>query len=358
MKKYLKYLIVFLLFFSVFITNTDAKSYGKGLFQFDEKIIIDKELNGTSFIAGNEVEINEKINGIGFVASSTKLNINSKQDYIFGISTEINLKSDISKDLFLAAETINIDKNSTIKRDAYFFGDKVNIEGTIGRNIYIYGTTVDINGKIEGNITINAMDINIAEDANISGTLKYNEGANIEGLTDNINIKTYKEVTEITFKEYIYNFVSSYIQITLVAIVIVFICENLLKNSLKQTKDINSNKIINLCGRGFLILVGVPIIVIMLLFTGVFASVGIIGGIIYGILVYISTIFTAYLLANILDKKYFKKKMNSYLQVIIGLFIISIVSIIPIIGGFVSFVSILLGLGITGNMIIEMKAND
>ena len=95
----------------------------------------------------------------------------------------------------------------------------------------------------------------------------------------------------------------------------------------------------------------------MLMFSSLFVSVGVIGGIVYGILVYIANIFSAYSLTKILDEKLFKKNMNSYLLMIIGLFIIYVLSAIPYIGGFISFISLIFGLGIVGNMIIELKNN-
>ena len=64
----------------------------------------------------------------------------------------------------------------------------------------------------------------------------------------------------------------------------------MIKKSLKQTEKANVSKIATLCGKGFLILIGVPIIAIMLLFSGVFVSVGTIAIILYGIFIYISEI--------------------------------------------------------------------
>lgn len=354
MKKYIKYLLTLIICLTVSITTINAKSYIKDLFQTGENISIDNELDGTAFIAGNTVELNQKINGIGFVAGND-LDINSNQEYIFGAGATININSDIEKDLFLAGETINIKENSNLKRDAYIFTDSIDIEGNVERNVYIYATTVNLKGNFNGNVVISAMEINVDENAKISGTLKYNEEATINKLNDTIKTKTYKvEADNITFKEYITEFISSYIHIVVLGIVLIFICESLFKKSLKQIENGGKN-IASLCGKGFLILVGVPIIAMMLLFSGAFVSVGIVGAIIYGILVYCSHIFTAYFIANLLDKKYFKKNMNSYLLIIIGLFIIYIIGIIPIIGGVISFISIILGLGIVGNMIIELK---
>lgn len=354
MKKYIKYLLTLIICLSISITTINAKSYIKDLFQAGENISIDNELDGTAFIAGETIEINNKINGITFVAGS-ELDINSKQEYIFGAGATINIKSDVEKDLFLAGETINIKENSNVLRDAYLVANSVNIEGNIERNIYISANTVDLKGNFNGNVIVSATQINIDDNVKISGTLKYNENATINKINDKIQTKTYKaETDEITFTDYITNFISTYIHITLLGIVLVFVCEGLFKNSLKQTEK-GAKDVVSLCGKGFLILIGVPIIALMLLFSGAFISIGVVGATIYAILIYCSHIFTAYFIANLLDKKYFKKNMNSYLLIIIGLFIIYVVKLIPVIGGLVSFISLLLGLGILGNMIIELK---
>ena len=352
MKKILKLTAIFILCLTVTISKINAKSYITDLFQSGEIVIIVKELDGTAFILGENVKLNKKINGIGFIAGN-KIDINSNQEYLFGLSTDINIKNDIEKDLFLFSSTVNI--NSNIKRDAYIAGEDINLNGNVTRNIYIYGTDVNLNGTFNGNVTINSINITIDKDTKISGTLKYNKDANIKGLKDNIKVKTYEQTETLSFKDYIINFINSYIHITLLGIVLVYILEKTFKKSLNQTKELSAKNILTLCGKGFLILVGVPIIVMILIFSGLFVSVGVVGGLIYGLLVYISNIFTAYSIAHYLDQFYLKKNMNSYLLVIIGLFIIYVISIIPVLGSLLSFLFMLLGLGITGNMIIELK---
>lgn len=355
MKKYLKYVIALLISFTLSTNYVEAKSYIKDLFQAGDNIAIEEKLDGTSFIAGNNIEINNQINGMGFIAGN-EININYDQEYAIIAGATININKNIEKDSFIAGETVNINEGTILNRDAYIATNTLNIKGTIKRNVYIYATSVNIKGTIDGNVVISAAEINIDENATISGTLKYNEDATIEGLKEDIKTKTYKvETDNMTFKEYITNFISSYIHITILSIVLVFICENLFKKSLNQTNELNTKKLLTLCGKGFLILIGVPIIAMMLLFSGVFVSVGVIGAIVYGILIYISNIFTAYFIAKMLDEKYFKKNMNSYLLMIIGLFIIYVLGLLPFVGGLITFISMLLGLGIAGNMIIELK---
>ena len=353
MKKITNYILVFLLCL-VFATNgVKAKSYIKELFQIDDNLEVTEELNGTAFLAGTKVNVEGDIKGIGVIGGET-VNIYGNQEYLVSLATTLNINGNVLNDAFLLGQDTTIKGN--INRDMYIFSSTLNIEGTINRNSYIYATTVDIKGTINGNITINALEINIDDDAIINGTLKYNDDAIVNGLTDNIATKTYEiNTTSYSIGEYITAFVEKYIRITLTAIVLIFVLEKVFKKSLEQTKDLNAKNIAILCGKGFLILIGVPIIVMMLIFSGVLLSVGVISGLIYGILVYVSNIFTAYFIATLLDKKYFKKKMNSYFLMIIGLLIIQILSIIPIIGSLISFISLVFGLGIIGNMLIEIK---
>lgn len=352
MKKYFKCFIFALVMIMLSITTVNAKNLKNDLFQAGDKVSIEDKLDGTAFIAGNEIKVNNTIDGIGFVAGN-KLTFNANQEYLVGAGNEIIVNKDVEKDLFLAANDIKI--NGNVLRDTYLVSNTITINGNLNRDNYIYANEVTLKGTFNGNLTIYAANINI-EGAKILGTLKYNKDAIVDGINDTIKTKTYSvNPNKITFKEYIYNIVSKYVHITILAIVLIFICEKLFKKSLKQTDDLTVKKTAILCGKGFLILIGTPMIALMLFMTGIFSSVGVIGGIIYGILVYIANIFTAYTVAHKLDKKYFKKNMNSYILMMVGLFIIYVLSYIPYIGGIVSLLSLLFGLGISGNMIIEMK---
>ena len=353
MKKTLKYLLLVLICLTFSLNGVKAKSYLSGLFQADEKVKVDKKIDGTAFIAGNEVTINETIDGIGFIAGNT-VKINSIEDYLFVAGNEIVLTKDVNKDLFLAGSNVEL-KNVNLKRDAYIASDTVDLNGTVGRNLYLYGTKVELTGTYNGNVTVYASEIVLKDNASIKGTLKYNDTAKVTGLSKSTKTKTYKTTTTVSYKDYLLGFVSSYIHLLILGVVLVFAFESRFKKIKNKTKDIKSREAILTCGKGFLILIGVPIIAMMLLFSGLFVSVGVIGGLIYGILVYISSIITSYVVAYKLDEKYFKKNMNTYLLVMIGLLIIKVLSIVPIIGGLVSLVSLLFGLGIAGNMIIELK---
>lgn len=350
MKKYIKILLVFILCLTFSITKVGAKGYIKELFQAEENLKIEEELDGTAFLAGTKVNVKKTINGIGFILGET-ITIQDKQEYIISASTKINMEAEVENDIFLFTEDGNI--TGKVNRDVYMYATTASLDGEFGRNIYVAGTTVELNGTFNGNVTVNAMEIKIGDDAKITGTLKYNETATITGLNDNIKTKTYKETSnETTLADYLYNMAVSYINLLLISFILIYMFGIIFTKSIEQVKN---NNIFNLCIKGFVILIGIPIVAITLLMTGVLTSIGVVVGIIYGILVYIANIFTSYYLATELDKRFFKKNMNPYILIIIGLLIMKVLSIIPFIGEFISIISVLLGLGIIGNMIIEVK---
>jgi len=355
MKKHIKLLIITIICLTISTTAVFAKSYIKELFQVKENLKIEKELDGTAFLAGTKVNIEKTINGIGFIAGET-VTIKDKQDYLFIASSKTNMEANVENDLFIFSENANI--TGKVKRDSYIYATISKLDGTFDRNIYIGGNDVELKGTYNGNVTINATKIEIDDETEIKGTLKYNKNATITGLTKQIKTKTYTvENNKTTITDYIYSVLNSYINLTLLALLLVLLAEKLFKKSLEQTNKKGINNIMGLCIKGFVILIGIPIIAFMALTTGMLTSVGIIAAIIYGILIYISSIFTAYYIATELDKRYLKKNMNSYTLMILGLLILKVLTLIPIIGAFVSLFSLLLGLGISGNMIIELKTS-
>ncbi len=354
MKKIAKICLIFAVCLTVSVLSVNAKSYIKSLFRAGDNVTIKEELDGTAFIAGNNVNINKSINGIAFVAANN-LKIKDNQEYVIAAGGNVELSGKVEKDLFLAGQNIE-SKDFSVGRDSYIFGDIVKLDGDFNRNIYISAGEVVLNGTYNGNITISATNIKVVDGVKINGTLKYNEDATINKLDKDIKTKTYVNATpKVSFIDYLKSVLLSYLKLLIIALVLALFFENIYKASLKQTKDKSFNGILGLCGKGLLILIGVPILALSLMVTGVFSSIGIIALLIYGIFVYISSIFSGYYLATMLDKKYFHKNLNNYWLLIIGILLIYILRMLPFVGGLVLIVSATLSLGILGNMVLELK---
>ena len=354
MKRYLKFFVLLALSFTLCINCVKAKTSINDLFQAGNSVSVDKKINGTTFLAGKDIKVNEKVDGIIFAAGES-LKINSEEEYLFGAGNTIVLTNDVNKDLFLAAKEIDL-KEINIKRDAYLVASEIDVDANVDRNLFVGGSVVTIKGIFNGNVYVSADKIVLDDNVKINGTLKYNEDATVTGLKDGILVKTYKDIdTKKNIKNIIIDIISSYIRIVLFAITLILMFGKYFDKLQKKCKTLTMNETVTICGKGFFILIGVPIISLILILTGLFTSVGVVSALVYGIFVYLSTILSAYLLMDKLNKKYFKKDMNNYYLTISGLLIIYILKPIPIIGGLVTFISIMFGLGILGNEVIELR---
>ena len=78
---------------------------------------------------------------------------------------------------------------------------------------------------------------------------------------------------------------------------------------------------------------------------------GIILMLLYGIAIYLTTIFTAYLIGYNFWQKVFKKDINILFLGLIGLFILLILGLIPGVRTLVSIITTLVGLGIIASIL-------
>ena len=213
------------------------------------------------------------------------------------------------------------------------------------RDAKIYAMNVTINGNINGNVDIKSSDIKI--NGNIDGVLSYNEDAVIEnkGNVNEFNI-TEKMYKEITFQEKVWQFITNYGSLLLIFLFFAFITPKLFKRIEHKNEKLTILNFFSLFGFGTLSVILIPIIFILLLTLVFGTSLAILLLIFYIVCIWLSSLFTSYLIGYLVWKNIIKKDNNVYLIGLIGISIISVLSIIPFIGNLISVISIFVGMGI------------
>ena len=345
MKKIFKIIIVFLLIVGI---NVNAK--GTNHFFADDNLKVNEDINATAFSAGNNVDISSNVNGLNFVAGNN-LTLSSSQDYLFAAGNNIQLNEVTTKDAFIAGSLIKIN-NSNI-RDLYVAGETILINSNIEGNIYAGGEKVTINGTIEGNVNIAAEEIVIENETVIKGTLEYPEESRISrSKSANIGkIKTYKgEKVEVDYNPMtnVLEKVISFISLLVTGLILLTINKKLFKKIEKEDKSA-INMLKNTC-LGFALLILIPLVSIVMLCTVLLIPLSIITLLIYGILIYLSMIASSYYIGNWIFKDKIK---NNYLLLTVSLLIVYLFTKVPVIGGFISFISVCLGISIYINQFIH-----
>lgn len=350
MKKFIKVLLVIMLFVAmpVFALSND-------LFRSDDSISVNEELNGTSFIAGNSVDVDSKVNGILFAAGN-QVETAGESEYAFIAGNYVKLDSEQFIDGFVAGSIVDV-KDVTVTRDMYIAGTNVTYAGNTGRNLVIAGQNATIKGVVKGNLTVYAQTINIEEDAEIYGTLKYSSDSKVNisksakvGYTEiedaknsnnSINYKT-------TIKSKITSAILSLVNILVIGLIMMLIMPKVFEKIAKQDeKNILSN-----LGFGALALILAPIAALILITTIIGLSTGFVLLGIYLICLYISTVFASYYLSNLVFNKKIK---NKYLIYLVGASIITILKLVPFISILTSICVLCIGLGIVVNLVFKRK---
>ena len=147
--------------------------------------------------------------------------------------------------------------------------------------------------------------------------------------------------TEVTIRDAIISAVTSFLSLLLVAFILLGTNKKLFKQISKEEKSVNCFLKNSLIGLGLLLLI--PLLAIIALFTVIGIPISIIALLLYGIFIYISLIPTAYYLGGWILKD---KISNEYAMLGISLFVIFVIKYIPIIGGLANFIFLIFGFAI------------
>ena len=340
MKKSLKLFVLILLSVTLIPVKAEVNN-----FYANDELKINQSINKSTFAAGNNVEISSAIVGSTFVAGNN-IFLSSFQDYIFAAGNNINLENTTTRDAFLAGNTINI--QSSAIRDLYAIGKDIRIDSDISGDVYAASESITINSKVSGNVKLASDNITIGSDAVISGELEYPEDANIneiEGASiaskKPYHIDNEQEKSKGSFRSAFTAKVYSYISIVIMALICLALIPRFFEKLDEKELSFKEASITTL--KGLLILLACPIAAIILMVTIVGFPLGLISLLLYGIMIYLSTITTAYYLGRIGLKDKIK---NKYSYIAICILIVFVLRLIPVLGGIVNIISICLGLGL------------
>ena len=314
----------------------------------EDNLYLDENVLGSTFLAGNNIETKGKVEGIGFLAGNN-IKINNNIDYLITAGNNIDINADVKNDVFVAGNIITISNDAIMGRDVIVAASEVNISGKIQRNAKIYAATVNLKGAtISGSVEIYADNINIDEDTTIVNELKYNENSktNIESTTIG-NTETYEvEEYKVTFADTLLSNAISSASLLLVFLVIAFLFPKVFEKFNKKTKDMNISTPFELFVKGFFALIIIPFIIILLFSSVIGVSLGLLLLVLYIVAIYLSKLFVGYVVGKLILTKVIKKEDNVLLDGFIGIISLYILSLIPYINSIVSFITLLVGLGI------------
>ncbi len=363
MKKRILALIVVIMFFM--ITPVHAQEINHFYANSDENAKVEDVIHADSAIAGNIVDIIGNIDGIGFIAGND-VKVNGTLEYGFIAGNSINVNGKLNKSIYAAGNQITFSKDANVERDIFAAGDTIILNGKLNRDINVFANKIIIeeNAVINGNVKLNTNDVTVKDDAVIKGTLEYNENAK-NSISDKATIQkitTYniQNDNSIDTTELLFSIVNMLVTFLVIAII--------LPKTISKTEKIYYNKkpsnYVKNTLLGFLILICVPIICLLLVTSSIGKSIGLILAVIFVIALYLSFIYSGYVLGKLLLTKLLKFNTNKYVIGLVGITVLNLLILIPVIGSIISLIAITFGLTTIWNLCIfedeieNKKEND
>lgn len=297
--------------------------------------VVDKPVNGDLMISGKQIRITSNVSGDVYVAGG-----------------EVEISSTIGGNLIAAGGTITI--SGKINKNIIMAGGQIKVDGPaeVGGYVLAGGGKIDLLGNFSGPVKVGAGNLIVGEKAIINGNLEADVSKSDISSTSKITgekkikIHEVKEVKkpEKQFNQWqqlgyikdIFSFLSK--------LVVLLIFVKLFGQKIRQVGAKES--FWSSIGMGLVALMVTPVVALILMVTLIAIPLSMIVLGFYFVCVYLSGVVTSVLVGELISKKGYLKTNNHYLLGFVGLFILTLIGLIPVVGGLVKFVVLLFGVGI------------
>ena len=333
-------------------TAVTQENYKQGdVYLTGDEVTIDYIVDGNLFVFANTVNINSQIGGDAFIVANN-IFVN-EGGYIFSnlfaLSSNITING-VVYDLY-ACSNSSININGYIYRDVRVITNDFTLSGTIGRNAYLNVNKINISTAStdeEGNT--------LTSQGSIYGDLNYTAKQELsipEGIvTGDTNY------TQATSTLSIQSYILSIGRFLATTIIIWLLCLWLTPKFLDRTGYILSKKLPSSIGFGILtpiVLIIASVILLLLEITSTIGGLGLV--LLFAVCIISSVIFVIAINNLICQRLKIEKTIGKLGLLIITAAIIWLLALIPVVGGVISIIATLLGLGILINGILLSRKN-
>lgn len=345
MKKKILYCLCLLLFpMMVFADSDTVFNNNKYISIGDDYKLVDNFEN-THIAFGSEIDVLNKVDGI-YTIFGEDIEYKTSNDYVLLFGNNISISGGI-RDGAIFGNNINF-KDANISRDIVIFGNRVILNGNFNGNVIVFADSVIINdSNFSLDLKVYSSKLTVNSDVVISGNLEYDEDTTVRNYSNKINNivinKNVVDENKVNILDYVYE---------LIRLFVIFLVLYLVNSKIfnKFSNNIGKN-----FGYGLLSFIVLPICLLILLFTNFGLSISVIGIMLYIIMIMLSKVIFGYIIGKYIWDKIIKREERIYLIGLLGIILVYLLSIIPYIGGIITFVSLVYSFGIITNLILESR---
>lgn len=315
--------------------ETNYQYTASDLFLFDTNIEISEIVDGNVFAYGNSVKITGEIYGNLFVFANS-LDIAEEaiiHGSVFTYATDITV-SGIVSDIYAMSNNFNLKEDAILARNLYLNSSNVSLSGQISRDAFINTDNLSFENNdktiIEGNLNYTSKQEAQIPENSISGSVNYTP---VKTNTENLVLSK----------------ISSIIKVLIFSFAIIMLSIWIAPKFKDSAYEIISSKSFKAFGIGLLVLFGTIIASFILLIStyGFGASIAVFAIVLLILCSVISNTVFSIAIGKLLANKFnFTQNIAFVVLALVTVLVIELVKLIPYIGGPITFITTIIGLGI------------
>lgn len=333
-----------------------------------DRIIMDKEIDKMGAVfSGQSIEVESNLKDIQVLFAGDAVRINRNMEYAIVFSgSNTTISSKIEKNaIIFSGEKVTISEDAIIKGDIICFAPEIEVNGKIEGSLIGSAEKLVVNGNIKNDLRFESNDVNLGDEV-VLGKIYINTTNKELSIPE-----SYKEaiinVSEYDEKEYKFNFSVIIMGLVtgLVFTLVYFIVSKVgkkefMENSLNKIKSNSTFLVLS----GILNLMLIPAVLLVLF---ILACVGLYMIAIPSMILYFSFLLVAGLLSTFIvgtamteymsRTKYLegKGKNVNYLFAFLTYTLLYILARVPVIGGYVTTIIVILSIGILLSIIFKKE---
>ncbi len=325
----------------------------KDYFATGDTITLSGVVNGDAYLFAGSIVVEGEING-DLIAAGGQVTIRGKvSDDVRVAGGQVTISSTIGRNLTFAGGNVDLTDAARVEGSVVGAGGNVSVFAPIGKGAKFGAGNLTLGSSIGGDVEAGVGLLTLTSKADVSGDITYwsNTDANVHkgakltgGLTKNTPPKGFSvspaKVLSVATGVNIFFQIMALIS----SFVIGFLLIRFFPNSTKTVLAALEKRPWASLGIGLLTLILTPIIIVLLLIIILTIPIALILLAAYLVALYLTRIYISYFIGKKLFYQFTKKEYN-YWALLVGLVIFAIISLIPIIGGILVFLSVLFGLG-------------
>ena len=333
-------------------SDATRASIGDSRLTAGDDVTVDEPVAGNVFVAAGRATLGERVDRSAFLTGGDVTVTGPVGRSLYVAGGDIRIDATVGRKLRAAGGKIRVTRQSTIDDSATLAGGRLDMDGSVNGDLRMFGDSLTVNGTVKGDVDLVGDTIHVGPDARIGGRLDYRRGAdvNVDPAAQIAGGVHERSKGDRQWRRVFHGgpFAGG-VHVSLGMVVLGALLILLAPRFTREAAGLVQKDFWNSAGMGFVMLVGVPFVVVMLLVTIIGIPLALL--MVFG---YVALLLLGYVVAAIFVGDFVLARVSApklelpwwrVLFLVLALLAISIVKQLPLLGGLAVAILFCVGIG-------------